>query len=476
MGSARSSDFTREAYGAHFGELFNFREVWREDDGSSPFLVLRFWTGAAPVVYASMGAAGHEIVLASTVPFAPFDCAVEELAGGAAAFQPLDVVPHAMTGSPFEAVLFLPPGEGTLDLGLSGGAPRHALRAVPLTRAERLLAREDLRKALDLLRKAGALVADPLRSCTVDPERTRRFWVHRAPWLLAGLNERLRDSAAYSAHLRARGAPPERIEPRERIDRMRRALVARIEAAPLGPRSHAEAAVARHRGVAPVGGRLIEKAIGPFRMTMSPWIEEAMTELMVAVLATHPESVRLLREAHGAPSAEAPRFDGRTIPLLADVAAGWHLDVDPEELVAIGQRACELARAELDVPRNKPPEQHLWGRVFGAMYGHVHAHPEEGSAGSSGERARITAMFQRVAESETLFARLPEKHELHTVEDDADERFEDDEDEAADDALLDDVPDEVIHPALSRLVSTCDMIVFRMMLLHELSEQRAALH
>jgi hypothetical protein len=469
---------TQELYDAHFGPLFDFREVWLVTR-APPFLVMRFWTGAQPIIYASMGAPGHEVVLASTVPFGPFDIAVEQLAGMAAAYAPSDVVPYAMAGTPFVAALLLPLGEGTLDLGLSEGVRRVALRAVPLTRAERVLAKEDPRKALDVLRRAGALVADPLRSCTLDPARND-FWVHRLPWLHACVAERLRDSTEYIAHMQARGAPIENLAQRERLDTMRRALLAHLEAAPLpAPRTPGGADIARHRSIAAVGGKLIERAFSGFREVITPQMEEVLTELMVATLATHPEAVRLLREVREGEVTEPYPSNEEVSSRLADVIAGWHVDVDLEALVAVGQRAYERAFADFDDRIGRPRDEYIWGKVFGAMYRYVHACPVDGgeNASSKGERAVIATAFQRTAENGTLFITCPGEGEPCDDDDNDDDGApREDEDKDEDEEDDDDMPQEVMSPALERLAGACSILVIRMMFLLSMRQKKAAHH
>jgi hypothetical protein len=179
---------------ARFGPLFEYDDVMepdreeatQEDDLAGDedritvketlqFQILTFWTpepAGAAITYASLGVTGDEFYLTAATPYEPFKRGVEELAGGSvAALEPLTVVRHSMRLTSFDAMLVAPADDGTFALGEVDGRLRRALRLVPITPAERLLAARDPERLLGLLRVAGALIADPVRPCVVAPEQ-----------------------------------------------------------------------------------------------------------------------------------------------------------------------------------------------------------------------------------------------------------------------------------------------------------------
>jgi hypothetical protein len=180
------------------GRLF---DLLREEMALPPaFEQLFLWDRAAPdgrpVVYATLGAVHRplraEVFIMAKVPLMMCQDLFERvLVIHRAPIQALDVLPYRSAAKQFVAVLLAPPEDGSFAIGEEGGVMRYALRAIPLTPAELALAKDAPEKALAMLRTAGALVADPLRDCVVEPERTRAQRWSLARELTAEWGERL---------------------------------------------------------------------------------------------------------------------------------------------------------------------------------------------------------------------------------------------------------------------------------------------
>ena len=189
---------------------------------------------AEPITYASFGAvrggAGNEVFLVAAVRYEPFRCAVEDLARtGPRDIEPLGIVRYDMRLTSFDAMLVAPAADGTFTLGEEEGFLRHALRLVPITRAERGLAARDPERLLDLLRAAGALVADPLRACVVDPDGDPARRANAAA-LLAETRRRERTATESHERMRALGPPEEMLVDSAQHAAEVRALLAFLEA------------------------------------------------------------------------------------------------------------------------------------------------------------------------------------------------------------------------------------------------------
>jgi hypothetical protein len=170
-------DATRTVYLERFGTLI---DVQPTKEGEAPaFYVLCFQGAtcpAAPFVYATFGAPGGELFLPCVIPSSGMFAALEEVARE---MPPVEALPELVNSvtlgarTPFRGVLVLPEEEGSFVVPAADGSPRLVRRLLALTSAERSLAWRVPRDALHMLRSTGAMIADPLRDCAVEPEETR---------------------------------------------------------------------------------------------------------------------------------------------------------------------------------------------------------------------------------------------------------------------------------------------------------------
>ena len=174
-------------------EKARVRAAW---DAAPRFAHFLCWDRVSPGAAAVCGSLGgadlpsaHEIFIVMPVPVPAFTEMVIGIIGSRTTpLRALEVVSAAAPDTHFEAVLLAPVEDG-LVLGVVDGTVRHALRAIPLTRAERGLAEDDPLRALTLLREAGGFVAHPFRDCLLEPERTRARRV-RLEWEMSATTGR----------------------------------------------------------------------------------------------------------------------------------------------------------------------------------------------------------------------------------------------------------------------------------------------
>ncbi len=203
----------RDAYTERFGKLFDWREVGDEHGRRPPFWLLVFWdpeVPAAPVVYASLGAPGRQVYVASVVPiFALEEALVEATVVAPPLPAPYDLLRTQATRTQFKGFLVAPPEDGSFVVGDEASGRIEVHRLVPVTHAERVLAADkDPREAYRRVREAGALAADPVRTCTVDPKLTDRWKKYDAPGLVRILREHLNEVEQRRAQLRQAAAAP----------------------------------------------------------------------------------------------------------------------------------------------------------------------------------------------------------------------------------------------------------------------------
>jgi hypothetical protein len=186
-------------------------------DAAPRFERILCWDGSSPgalAVYASLGAmhlpAAHEMFVVAPAPFAGLGEIVNHiLSARTTPIRALEVISCAVPEMSFEAVLLAPVADG-LVLGVIGGAVRHALRAIPLTRAERGLAEDEPEQALALLRAAGAFTPHPLRDCLLEPQRTRALRRKLEAQLYAQTGRRYYNAVESRARIREMATSDER--------------------------------------------------------------------------------------------------------------------------------------------------------------------------------------------------------------------------------------------------------------------------
>jgi hypothetical protein len=392
----------RDSYVRQFGQLHRSDAVSAEDlaamdaamssyeafkaaQAAEPpprFFMLTFWSPgevASHVTYATFGAVdggmGDEAFLTAVTPYPGFKAAVEDLAAGAPqALLPGAVVPCRMRLTSFEGMLVAPADAGTFALGESGGRLRRALRLVPVTPAERLLAAHEPERLLELLRAAGALVADPLRACVVAPagDGARRA---NAAALLTDERRRVRRMSEGHERMVALGAPEVILRADEENLAGPLAMLAFLEArvpeivpdadAPelLEPEAKGErvGAVLRpvlHSSVEPYVGLVPRRVAGVFM---------AFTRL---VLATHPLVSPLLYES-AMGEGRRPASDKFSEEFYADMLV-HHVEstlgkimatANERVLAASAREGVEQAQATFARGGGFPWELHVWGVV-----------------------------------------------------------------------------------------------------------------
>jgi len=220
------------------------------------------------VVHATLGLTKRPARAEVWIAAAPgwnVDGGLDALAAVEAPLAPLQVRGWEHALAPFVAVLVLPFEDGALVLDAPDGTPRRALRAAMLTEAEYRLAKQAPLDVVERLRRAGALVADPLRACTVEPEETRaarwdteREIVSRAGRSLFQGTERLE-------RLVELGAPDPIIAKQRHILERWRALLAHVDRAPPpgpgGPQPERHAPYSFHRASPPSPLRVARRAL-----------------------------------------------------------------------------------------------------------------------------------------------------------------------------------------------------------------------
>ena len=166
-----SDEKIKHLYLHHVGAVASQRAAGTED---APFALLELRSGGTgDLAYATLGAAAgplqHETFLSSLEASPTIAEALAAVARAAPALAVGAVVPHALPGTLFTALLVLPLAdkEGSFALG-KAGAPPYAFQLAPLTSAEQALAEREPDRMVALLRYAGALSVDRHRGCLVD--------------------------------------------------------------------------------------------------------------------------------------------------------------------------------------------------------------------------------------------------------------------------------------------------------------------
>jgi hypothetical protein len=378
----------RDLYLEHFGSVAAERAAGTE---AAPFVLLEL--DAISVIenaYATLGASHgplqHEIWLVAAERFPPFGAAVEAVVRAAPVLAPGLVLPHAIPGTPFTALLCLPfdDVEGSFALGKAGAAP-HAFQLAPLTAAEQALAEQDPGRVTDLLRAAYAFTADRFRGCLVDvpppPPAARTEVAQRRRQARVAL------LALQANMLRQHGPrePPGGMSPRRRRRYVR--LPAGAANALTGAVKHA-----------------IREALAPYVRHPAP-VAYLFAEFMYVTLATHPDAVRLLDRmldprnlpgpVAGAPAPEAAAACRRVLEALAIAIARSHPGESEAALLARGGEALREALATFDPADEIPLENHVWAAALPAMY--------QGLADLQRPAVRgVPRVFRRAAQSEAM--------------------------------------------------------------------------
>jgi hypothetical protein len=345
----------KDLYLHHAGTVASQRDAGTE---AAPFVLLELCcVHTGDPSYATLGAAAgplqHEIFLSSREASPTFADAVAEVARATPALAFGAVLPHALPGTPFTALLVLPLAdkEGSFALG-KGGAPPYAFRLAPLTSAEQALAEREPDRVTALLRNADAFSVDRHRGCLVDIP---------AP------------------------APAARTEiAMER--RQKRAALLALQAKVLsehGARGGSDRPLSErlyrgyHAGLVDFSEAVIDRALGPYLRHPAP-VVYLFAEFLLVTFATHPDAVRMIDRAldprnlpqpHGGdPGQIAVAATRRTVEGLAIAITRLHPGASDAALLARGAQAALDARATFDPADETPLENHVWAAALPAMY------------------------------------------------------------------------------------------------------------
>ncbi len=348
------------------GTVANQRAAGTE---KAPFVLLELCsTSTGEPVYATLGASAgplqHEIFLSSLDPCPLCAEAVEAVARAAPALAFGAVIPHALPGTPFTALLVLPlelkldedededeDKEGSFALG-KAGAPPYAFRLAPLTVAEQALAEREPDRVIALLRYANAFSVDRHRRCLVDlPEPPPAARTEMA------MDRRQTRAALLALQAKVLGEHGAR-EPMGR---------------PMTGRLHR----GRHEGLINFSKAVIEHALSPYLRHPAP-VAYLFAEFLYVTLATHPDAVRMIDRAldprnlpqpqGGDPRKLAAEVNRRTVEGLAVAITRFHPGESEAELVARGAQAALEARESFDPTDEIPLENHVWAAALPAMY------------------------------------------------------------------------------------------------------------
>jgi hypothetical protein len=345
----------KDLYLHHAGTVATQRAAGTED---APFVLLELSsTKTGEPAYATLGASAgplqHEIFLGSLEPSPTFAEVVEAVARAAPPLAFGAVLPHALPGTPFMALLVLPleDQEGSFALG-KAGAPPYAFRLAPLTAAEQALAEREPDRVVALLRYACAFSVDRHRGCLVDvpeppPAARTEIAMDRRQTRAALLALQAKVLAEHGA--------------RKGVDR------------PVSARLYR----GRHEGLINFSEAVIENALSPYVRHPAP-VAYLFAEFLYVTLATHPDAVRMIDRAldprnlpqpHGGdPGQLAVAATRRTVEGLAVAITRFHPGESEAALVARGAQAVLEARETFDPADEIPLANHVWAAALPAMY------------------------------------------------------------------------------------------------------------
>ncbi len=318
--------------------------------------------GAAPFT------GGHEVFLTSSLPFPYFDRIAGELVERHCPLAPGRIVPIEIHWTPFKAVLLAPPAAGSIALGEVLGAPRYALRLVPLTPMEVELAARSLDDLLARLGAAGALTAvDPMRDCVVFPQGTQRFWKKLAPPFLRETARRQRWRRGQIDELLSLDAQESLLDREWLLLEHGELLLARI-------RAHQAKRWARHKQVNRAGRRLrasLDDALAATAKLLDEGvvpraIADPCAEVVAATVAAHPIVERLLWHEVGV--GDLHRFEPATLPArLVKLVQLVRPDADGDLLRAAGEAGLRAAREMGTGADGFLPPHAIWAFVVKSM-------------------------------------------------------------------------------------------------------------
>lgn len=389
----------RDAYVQRFGMPYEIRDVSKPErelteadlaslerlselDEILRFFMLTFWDPnqpADPAVYATFGAcctpAGREIFLEARTPLGAFQVALESVAESpAGSLEPLSAVGCEVRLTPFEAMLVMPVEDG----GLVVDGAHQVLRLVPITAAERTLLHLNPERLLRLLRAAGALVADPFRTCVVHPERDRRRRANAAA-LLGESQQCLRLVTGCYERMRALNAPEKGLEESARTVAMRRAQLVHVEAMareilhePDAPELASPQVLATR--YQELYRTVLRSSIDPYGGLVPPRIYALFRVFTALLLSGHPLVSPLVYEAvmgKGRESANHGEQDWEWCEDLIQSAATQLSSLPtargPRQLRSRGEEAAAEARRTFDPTGEMPWRCHVWSAVAHAM-------------------------------------------------------------------------------------------------------------
>ncbi|HSN97532.1 MAG TPA: hypothetical protein VLS89_04505 [Candidatus Nanopelagicales bacterium] len=353
-------DLVREAYSARFGEPFDAEPLLECD-----CTLLRYWKPGAPAVYASLGSPTAEVTLSRPAPFPGIEVTIIAHVQAAAQLAPLEILRHDIEGTPFEALLIVPPEDGTLVLTGPGGEPLHAFKAVPLTGPELGLWHDTPDRLLGLLRRAGALDGDPLRNCVLEPELTRDFWASQLPALIERTQGKLQRSRARLAQMRERLVPDEIISLEERLLATHEALLSHLQRDRPQTRTPEDAAEERDRRGMALMSYLVDNSVGTMRELLPEEAFVPACDFVTILVVSHPEVQPLFVQAAGEPPA---RWSAAEALILMMQVVGDDAPQDrKEEALARGAKALADARRTFEPRHGATYEVHVWARMYAAV-------------------------------------------------------------------------------------------------------------
>ncbi len=354
----------RDVYSKHVGHV---EAEHAAGDGGAPFVLLELQSSrrhgqAFATLGASRGPLQHELVMAATEPFRPYAEAIEAVVRAAPTLAPGIVVPLAVAGTRFTALLCLPLDDraGSFALGRLD-APPYAFRLVPLTAPEQVLAEQDPSRAIDLLRRAQAFTVDRRRDCAASvPEPSPAA---RTAVALERRQTRTALLALQAKVLHEHGPRGDEIDPLPVMD----------------GDNGAWASPGAYRTVYGAAKRWIREALEPYVRHPAP-VVTFFAEFMYVTLATHPDAVRMIDRAVASTDLPEAASDlSRTVTVASRraaeslaIAVGRFHPSEREEALAqqSADAACD-ALATFDPADEIPLPNHVWAAVLAALYAGV---------------------------------------------------------------------------------------------------------